>query len=198
MALWASCNRIVFSHLKHVRVTAMSIIIYSHLYRWLLDFLVPLVELEMLFWISGRYFLNWLKQTVSLRFIQLVKKSLFFYFSAVEQRDKSISQGLSLSLVSLFAMMPGPIIFGRVIDSTCLIWNFKCGRKGNCQLYDPIMFSYYFHLTSAFFIILGAFFDLLVWYYGLNLKLYGDEEPQKLKKWEGNDESPECQPLNEL
>lgn len=110
-------------------------------------------------------------------------------FRAVEKRDKSFSQGLSVSLVSLFAMIPGPIIFGRVIDSTCLIWNFKCGIKGNCQLFDPIKFRYYLHLASVFFTVSGVFFDLLVWYFGKNIALYGDDEPKEYEE--------QSQPLNE-
>lgn len=114
----------------------------------------------------------------------------------MEPRDKSFSQGLSLFLLSLFALIPGPIIFGRIIDSTCLIWNYKCGRRGDCQLFDPIKFRYSLHSTSAIFIFLGAFFDLLVWYYGRDLDLYGDEELKTAQKEKENELSPESEPLN--
>lgn len=126
------------------------------------------------------------------------------FYRAVEQRDKAFAQGLSLFLASLFALIPGPIIFGRVIDSACLVWNFKCGRQGNCQLYDPIKFRYFLHSNSALFIFLGAFFDLLVWYYGKDLELYGDMDDEKpanklieKEREKEKDSSPESQPLNE-
>lgn len=96
--------------------------------------------------------------------------------------DKSFAQGLYICLTSFFAYIPGPILYGRIIDSTCLIWNTKCGRRGNCQLYDPIMFRYILHITSASFIFLAAVFDGLVWYYGKNLKLFGDDDDEKEKK----------------
>lgn len=115
----------------------------------------------------------------------------FFRYSGVEPRDKSISQGLSLFMVSAFALIPGPIIFGRIIDSTCLAWSYKCGQRGNCQLFDPLMFRYLLHVTSAGFILLGVFFDLLVWYYGRDLELYGEDDEKKVA-----DDSPEIQPLN--
>lgn len=95
-------------------------------------------------------------------------------------------------MVSLFALIPGPIIFGRIIDSTCLVWSYKCGERGNCQLYDPLMFRYLLHMTSAGFIFVGAFFDFLVWFYGKDLALYGEDE----KKVNDTDDSPEVQPLN--
>lgn len=57
-------------------------------------------------------------------------------YRAVAVEDKSFSQGLMLMLLSLFALIPGPILYGWIIDSTCLIWTYKCGRLGNCQMYD--------------------------------------------------------------
>lgn len=111
----------------------------------------------------------------------------------MEPKDKAFSQGLQLFLVSLLALIPGPIIFGRIIDSTCLIWSFKCGERGNCQLYNPELFRYYLYSTSAFFTFLGVLFDTLVWYYGRNLNMYDDPSEQKDKKTEN---SPECEPLN--
>lgn len=120
-----------------------------------------------------------------------------FFFSAVEPRDKAFSQGFSLFMVSLFALIPGPIIFGRTIDSTCLVWSVKCGQRRNCQLYDPIKFRYYLHSNSAIFFLLGGVFDILVWYYGRSLELYGDEEEPKANAMEKEmDETPESQPLN--
>ncbi|XP_055326118.1 solute carrier organic anion transporter family member 74D-like [Sitodiplosis mosellana] len=120
-------------------------------------------------------------------------------FRAVEPRDKAFAQGLSLFMVSLFALIPGPIIFGVVIDSTCLVWGYKCGRRGNCQLYDPIKFRYFLHSSAAVFTFLGAFFDLLVWYHAKDLDLYGDKttdgtpiKPVEKEK----DASPESEPLN--
>lgn len=119
---------------------------------------------------------------------------MFVYFSsAVEPRDKSIAQGFTLFLTSLFALIPAPIIFGRIIDSTCLSWTFKCGRQGNCQLYDSIKFRHLLHYSSAGFILIGVIFDFLVWYYGKEMELYGDDVA---KKPNDSDESTENEPLN--
>lgn len=92
-----------------------------------------------------------------------------------------MAQGISLFITSLFALIPGPIIFGRIIDSTCLIWKNKCGRRGNCLLYDPVKFRYYLHISSAGFISIGVLFDFLIWYFGRSLDLFGDSSDDKLK-----------------
>ncbi|XP_033248926.1 uncharacterized protein LOC117188745, partial [Drosophila miranda] len=47
-------------------------------------------------------------------------------YRAVESGDKSFAQGLALMMISMFTLIPGPIIFGRLIDSTCLVWTKTC------------------------------------------------------------------------
>lgn len=104
-------------------------------------------------------------------------------YRCVSNQDKSVTQGLILMLVSLFALIPGPVIFGRIIDATCLVWTEQCsGRRGNCQLYDQRRFRYYINLTAFFLTGIGVFFDVLVWKYGKNLDLYGEREEEMLKK----------------
>lgn len=79
-------------------------------------------------------------------------------------------------LVSLFAFTPGPIIYGYIIDSTCLVWNYKCGNRGNCQLYDPDEFRYHLNTIGILLTFVGVLFDLLVWHYAKNINLYSEPE----------------------
>lgn len=68
--------------------------------------------------------------------------NLLVNYRSVSTEDKSFAQGLSLMMVSLLALIPGPIIFGRIIDSTCLKWTKTCSGNGNCQIYDQSAFRY--------------------------------------------------------
>lgn len=70
-------------------------------------------------------------------------------YRAVSQEDKSFAQGLALMMISLFALIPGPIIFGRIIDSTCLVWTQTCNGTGNCQLHDQTKFRYSVNFLSV-------------------------------------------------
>lgn len=119
------------------------------------------------------------------------------YFRAVEPRDKALSQGFSLLVTSLFGFIPGPIIAGRIIDNACLIWNKKCGRIGNCLLYDPIKFRYYLHTSSAIFVLIAVLIQCVIWHYGRNLDLYSDINVTKKSKQIEKDISntAESQPL---
>lgn len=109
--------------------------------------------------------------------------NLLINYRCVSKQDKSVTQGLILMLISLFALIPGPILYGRIIDSTCLVWTEQCsGLRGNCQLYDQKKFRYYVNLTAFALTGVGVFFDFLVWKYGRDLDLYGEREEEMLKK----------------
>ncbi|KAL7741487.1 hypothetical protein ACLKA6_000807 [Drosophila palustris] len=103
-------------------------------------------------------------------------------YRAVATEDKSFAQGLALMMLSLFALIPGPIIFGRIIDATCLVWTETCNGIGNCQLHDQTKFRFSVNFVSGLLTCFGIFFDFLVWYYGRDLDLYGDKETQRLEE----------------
>ena len=51
--------------------------------------------------------------------------------------------------MSLFAMLPSPIIYGAIIDNTCLLWQEECGETTNCLLYDTDKLREALMLTTA-------------------------------------------------
>ncbi|XP_073992064.1 organic anion transporting polypeptide 33Ea isoform X2 [Rhodnius prolixus] len=99
-------------------------------------------------------------------------------YRAVSRVDKSFAQGLALLLVSLFAFIPGPVLFGGIIDSTCLIWDDNCGKRGNCWFYDKTSFRITMNTYAACLTSLGVLLDAIVCYLGKDLKLY-DEDDEK-------------------
>lgn len=43
----------------------------------------------------------------------------------------------------LFGYIPAPIVFGNLIDSTCMLWKSTCGEKGGrCLIYDIEAFRF--------------------------------------------------------
>ncbi|XP_066238004.1 solute carrier organic anion transporter family member 4C1 isoform X1 [Saccopteryx leptura] len=60
----------------------------------------------------------------------------------VNQRQRSLALGVQLMMLRLLGSIPGPIVFGVTIDSTCMLWDInKCGIKGACWVYDNIKMS---------------------------------------------------------
>lgn len=100
-------------------------------------------------------------------------------YRCIEKRDKSFAQGITIMIISLLALIPGPIIYGAIIDSTCLIWEESCGSRGNCWFYHRDNFRYLVNVASAGFTAIGVLFDGVVCYLGKNLDLYGATESDK-------------------
>ncbi|XP_071633694.1 solute carrier organic anion transporter family member 74D isoform X2 [Temnothorax longispinosus] len=104
-------------------------------------------------------------------------------YRSVEKRDKSLSQGVTLMIVSLLALIPGPIIYGAIIDSTCLIWEESCGTRGNCWFYHRDNFRFLVNISAAGFTVIGVLFDAIVCYLGKDLDLYGAAETDKRREF---------------
>lgn len=104
-------------------------------------------------------------------------------YRSVEKRDKSFAQGVTLMIISLFALIPGPIVYGAIIDSTCLIWEESCGTRGNCWYHHRENFRYLVNITSAGFSIIGVIFDAAVCYLGKDLDLYGAQESDRRQEF---------------
>lgn len=58
--------------------------------------------------------------------------------------DKAMAMGIIQFAIGLFGNVPCPIIYGAVIDSTCLVWETICGKQGACSLYDANAFRHFF------------------------------------------------------
>ncbi|XP_017789813.1 PREDICTED: solute carrier organic anion transporter family member 5A1-like [Habropoda laboriosa] len=111
-------------------------------------------------------------------------------YRSVDKKDKSFAQGITLMTISLFALIPGPIIYGAIIDSTCLIWEESCGTRGNCWFHHGRNFRYLVNITSAGFSIIGVLFDAAVCYLGKDLDLYGAQETDRRREFIKDDPAP--------
>ncbi|XP_030055848.1 solute carrier organic anion transporter family member 2B1 isoform X2 [Microcaecilia unicolor] len=86
--------------------------------------------------------------------------SFMIILRTVRPEDKSIAVGLQFMILRALAWLPGPVFYGTVIDSTCLVWKKICGKKKSCLYYDNDLFRYrYIGLQFVFQVI--AFFCYL-------------------------------------
>lgn len=44
--------------------------------------------------------------------------------------------------------MIGPIVYGIIIDTACVVWSSSCSGKGACSLYDNDTFRFKKHITE--------------------------------------------------
>ncbi|XP_054922554.1 solute carrier organic anion transporter family member 74D-like isoform X2 [Dermacentor andersoni] len=103
--------------------------------------------------------------------------------SCLHPREEKIAIAVLLTLGSIFGFIPYPVIYGAIMDRSCLVWEVNCGARGNCWVYDAATFRYLLHGVSMGFIALGAFFSLAVYVFGrhscrlrADLQESGDED----------------------
>jgi len=54
------------------------------------------------------------------------------------------------------AFMPSPILFGEIVDTTCLIWQSGCSKQGACVYYNIVDFRLKIHTFSLILFMIAA------------------------------------------
>ncbi|XP_059481796.1 solute carrier organic anion transporter family member 74D-like isoform X2 [Neocloeon triangulifer] len=101
------------------------------------------------------------------------------HFRCVDPEDKPLSIALAEFLLCVFAFIPGPIVFGYLIDLSCLVWGQTCGKPGNCWIYDVQRLRYLVNIPIVGLLFFGSLWDVGVWHYVKGLQLYDEEEGEK-------------------
>ncbi|EGI66486.1 PREDICTED: solute carrier organic anion transporter family member 2A1-like [Acromyrmex echinatior] len=100
----------------------------------------------------------------------------FLKFSGATGRGSNLLHlGFGLMIMSLFAFIPSPILFGFILDNTCLVWGKTCSGTGNCWLYNGEALRYLLNFTAASFVTIGTVFDVGVWYFVKDVKIFDEE-----------------------
>ncbi|NWH42827.1 SO2B1 protein, partial [Fregata magnificens] len=82
--------------------------------------------------------------------------SFMLILRSIQPEDKSFAIGIQFMLLRVLAWMPGPVLYGSAIDTTCILWEKKCDRKAACRYYDNNLFRQRY-LGLQFFFEVGAF-----------------------------------------
>ncbi|XP_007952905.1 solute carrier organic anion transporter family member 4A1 [Orycteropus afer afer] len=76
----------------------------------------------------------------------------------VHDQQRSFALGIQWIVVRTLGGIPGPIIFGWVIDKACLLWQDQCGVQGSCFVYQNAAMSRYMLVTGLLYKGLGFLF----------------------------------------
>ena len=57
-------------------------------------------------------------------------------YRVVSDEQRHLALGLQSAIYRTFGAVPGPLLFGTIIDLTCIKWQYECGRRGNCWIYN--------------------------------------------------------------
>ncbi|KFW78876.1 Solute carrier organic anion transporter family member 4C1, partial [Manacus vitellinus] len=85
----------------------------------------------------------------------------------VPHKQRSFALGVQLVFLRLLGTIPGPILFGVSIDSSCTLWDIdECETKGACWVYDNERVVYLLMgMSAACKIITIVFVVLAVYFY---------------------------------
>ncbi|KAM4619812.1 solute carrier organic anion transporter family member 2B1 isoform 2-T3 [Polymixia lowei] len=78
--------------------------------------------------------------------------SYMMILRTVPPEDKSFAVGIQYMMFRVLAFMPGPVLYGSAIDSTCILWGRKCGKNTSCQYYNLDYFRHRFLGLQTLFV----------------------------------------------
>jgi hypothetical protein len=91
---------------------------------------------------------------------------LMVVLRSVAEEEKAFALGIQFVIFRLFGYIPSPILFGNVIDSTCLLWKSTCDGEagGRCLMYDIEAFRFRYVGVCCGIKVLSVLTFLLDWY----------------------------------
>ncbi|CAD6187532.1 unnamed protein product [Caenorhabditis auriculariae] len=128
-------------------------------------------------------------------FIGLFFGNLFFMVTmmivlrSVYDDQKVIALSFASCATNLLGFIPAPIIYGSVIDLSCILWNSRCpGDKGNCVLYDNNKLRFDFHITNASFQLFAIISVLVCYFVSKRVTLPEEEQEHEIEMQEIEDQ----------
>lgn len=94
---------------------------------------------------------------------------LCVFCRCVPDKQRSFALGVQWVIMRTCGSIPGPMIYGAVIDFTCLFWLYPCGNnseEGACYFYSNSLLSSYLFVLSMSCKVASVTF------YGLAMLLY--------------------------
>ncbi|NXJ19460.1 SO2B1 protein, partial [Dicrurus megarhynchus] len=82
--------------------------------------------------------------------------SFMLILRSIQPEDKSFAVGIQFMLLRVLAWMPGPVLYGSAIDTTCILWERRCDRRAACRYYNNTLFRHRYLGLQLFFEV-GAF-----------------------------------------
>ena len=72
---------------------------------------------------------------------------------SVTKIERAFALGLQLVIMRLLAYIPSPLIFGKAIEWTCLVWRRdECNQVGSCLFYDREQFRHIYGSKYIYFV----------------------------------------------
>ncbi|XP_025268118.1 solute carrier organic anion transporter family member 4A1 isoform X1 [Camponotus floridanus] len=82
----------------------------------------------------------------------------------VRDDQRSFALGIQWIKVRILGTIPAPMVFGALIDDTCILWNETCDGRGACLVYDNYYMSRYMLALAFIGKAASLLFFFLAWW----------------------------------
>lgn len=82
----------------------------------------------------------------------------------VHDDQRSFALGIQWIVVRIFGTIPAPMIFGMLIDDSCILWQKSCDGAGACLVYDNFTLSRYMLLLALAAKLCSTIFFFGAWW----------------------------------
>ena len=114
----------------------------------------------------------------------------FSFDRIVPSSQRSFALAFQSAISRALGSIPGPLLFGAVLDYSCLLRQTKCNKDGGCNLYSGGRMALYMALLCGTCFILCGLSTLGAW------KLYKPPEVEETNRFNGNKSSSTIVPVN--
>lgn len=84
-------------------------------------------------------------------------------------------------------MIPYPLIYGALVDSSCSIWEMTCSISGHCWVYNTDAFRVRLHVVTSGLFLAAAMFNGFTCYYSKDVKnMYGESKKPNWPNYSNN------------
>ena len=108
-----------------------------------------------------------------------ITMTIFLSSRCVAEEQRTLALGVQSVSFRIFGSIPGPIVFGAILDSACIYWQRECGSQGNCWVYDNQQISFRLLFLAVSGLLANCVFTFLTWVlYPKKQPLYRREDTQ--------------------
>ncbi|XP_016335907.1 solute carrier organic anion transporter family member 2B1-like [Sinocyclocheilus anshuiensis] len=123
--------------------------------------------------------------------------SFMMILRTVTPEDKSFALGIQFMLFRVLAFLPAPVLYGRAIDTACILWGKKCSKITSCRYYDLDLFRHRF-LGLQIFFIFGGFVCFFLSFMVLRRTNSTQEQNEKINNQTKSENSQEMKDAKQM
>ncbi|KAL4240875.1 Solute carrier organic anion transporter member 5A1 [Mactra antiquata] len=101
------------------------------------------------------------------------------FLRAAGEKNKSLALGLSAAATALLGWLPGPVLGGKIVDSTCMFWNTASTAAKYCSFYNIESLRFKIHLLMIGLRSLSILILCLALFKARKLKRWSYEDQMK-------------------